>query len=300
MPVEIPAPFLAFAGRQEGWAEWLARLPRLVRDVVDEWELTPDGLAMHGECALVVPVRTRSGEAAVAKFSWPHPEAEHEHLALQAWGGDGAVRLLRADPRRWVMLLERVHTRDLTTVPAVEACEIVAGLYKSVHVPALPQLRRLSDESRRWHDELLALPSDARVPRRYVEQAASLAGDFAADDATDGTMVHGDLHYFNVLAAERVPWLVIDPKPVSGEPCFDVAPLLWNRWSEVVATGDVRTAVRDRFHATIDTAMFDEERARDWVVVREIVNAMWSIHDGCEPQPGWITRCIAIAKAVQD
>ena len=33
-----------------------------------------------------------------------------------------------------------------------------------------------------------------------------------------GTLVHGDLHYANVLAADREPWLVIDPQPLSGDP----------------------------------------------------------------------------------
>ena len=32
------------------------------------------------------------------KLVCPGEEEEHEHLALQRWGGDGAVRMLRADP----------------------------------------------------------------------------------------------------------------------------------------------------------------------------------------------------------
>ena len=89
-------------------------------------------------------------------------------------------------------------------------------------------------------------------------------------------MIHGDLHYENVLAADREPWLVIDPKPMAGDPHYEVAPLLWNRWDEVVASGDVRDAVRRRFHTVVDTAGLDEDRARDWVVVREMHNAMWA------------------------
>jgi streptomycin 6-kinase len=30
------------------------------------------------------------------------------------------------------------------------------------------------------------------------------------------------LHVGNVLAAEREPWLVIDPKPYVGDPTYDV------------------------------------------------------------------------------
>ncbi len=303
MPVVVPERFRGFASRGADWAAWLDRLPRLAGDLLDEWSLTADGEAVHGECALVVPVRTPGGEAAVLKVSWPHWEAEYEHLALRDWDGAGAVRLLRADPRRFALLLERVHPRDLTTVDAVEACELVAATYRRLHRPAGPQYRRLSDEVTRWADGLAGLPPGAPVPHRYVEQAVSLARDLVQD--CDGTLVHTDLHYFNVLAADREPWLVIDPKPLSGDPHYEIGPLLWNRWDEITATGDVRTAVRRRFHAVVDTAVLDEERARDWVVVRALTNVLWSLEDlagrPADPETqDWITTALAVAKAVQD
>ncbi len=90
-------------------------------------------------------------------------------------------------------------------------------------------------------------------------------------------MIHGDLHYENVLAADREPWLVIDPKPTSGDPHYEVAPLLWNRWEELA--GDVRGGIRRRFLTTVDAAGMDEDRARDWVIVRMIHNAMWELED---------------------
>ena len=39
-------------------------------------------------------------------------------------------------------------------------------------------------------------------------------------------LVHQDLHGDNVLAAQREPWLVIDPKPLAGEREFAVAPIV--------------------------------------------------------------------------
>ena len=48
-----------------------------------------------------------------------------EHLALRAWGGNGAVQLLRADPRRFALLLERLEPRDLTTIDALDACVLL-------------------------------------------------------------------------------------------------------------------------------------------------------------------------------
>jgi len=289
------------------WGAWLDRLPGLFAGVVEEWDLTRDGDELwHGFCSLVAPVHTAEGVSAVLKVSFDgDTESEHEALALQHWHGDGVVRLLRADPRRRALLLERLHRRDLTEVWDVEACEIVAGLYRKLHVPALPQLATVTSYVQRWLDDLAAQPRDLPIPRRLVEQTLSLGRDLVADPASVGVIVHGDLHYANVLASDREPWVVIDPKPMSGDAHYEPAPMLWNRWDELA--GDLRTGVRRRFHALVDAAGLDEARARDWVVVRMVLNANWSVEDAqrarrdLHPEEReWITRCIAISKAVQD
>ncbi|WP_248581115.1 aminoglycoside phosphotransferase family protein [Nocardioides sp. InS609-2] len=302
----VPARLEAQRGLGEEWGTWLDALPRLFADVVDEWELIVDGAVMHGFCSVVVPVRTRSGGPAALKMSNDFDdESEFEHLALQRWGGDGTVRLLRADPARRAMLLERLHPEDLTDLWDVEACEVVAGLYRRIHVPAMPQLRTVTSYVASWTAALAEMPRNAPIPRRLVEQALSLARDLVADEASTGTLVHGDLHYENVLAADREPWLVIDPKPMSGDPHYEPAPMLWNRFDELA--GDIRGGVRRRFHALVDGAGLDEDRARDWVVVRMVINAHWSVEDAQRAgrdlsvdEREWITRCIAIAKAVQE
>ena len=297
--LRLPEGVLAMAVRDGDWARWVESLPGSAQGLLEEWQLGLDGPAQHGYCSLVLPVRTPAGRPAMLKVGYPDDESEHEHLALRHWAGHGTVQLLRADPRRRALLLERLHPEQLTEIHDIEACEVVAGLYRRLHVPAPPQLRRLSDRLGRWVDRLSALPRRAPLPHRLVEQALSIAGDLRSDAATDGVLVHGDLHYDNVLAADREPWLVIDPKPLSGDPHFEPAPMLWNRWDEVVAGGDVRDAVRRRFHTLVDGAELDEDRARDWVVLREVLNAAAEL-DEPMPDPDRITTGITIAKAVQD
>ena len=299
MTLVLPGGVLKMRDRGEDWSAWVDALPRLVGDLLAEWELAVDGALMNGFCSVVVPVVTADGEPAVLKVSIDFDdESELEHLALQRWHGDGTVLLLRADPHRRAMLLERLHPRDLTSVGDDEACEVVAGLYRRIHVPALPQLRTVTSYLERWAADLDALPADAPIPLRMREQCLSLARDLVADPASVGSIVHGDLHHMNVLAGDREPWLVIDPKPMSGDPHYEPAPMLWNRWDDIAA-GDVRENLRRRFHTIIDAAELDEDRARDWVVVRMVLNASWDVVDG-DPDPEWLTRCFTIAKAVQD
>jgi streptomycin 6-kinase len=306
------------ARRGPAWAAWVDALQRLVADVLEEWELAVDGVPMHGFCALVVPVRTAGRRPAILKVAFPDEESEHEHLALQHWHGNGAVQLLRADPRRRAMLLERLHPEDLTGLWDVEACEVVAGLYGRIHVPAPPQLRRLTSYVERWAADLDELPRSAPIPRRLVEQASALSRDLVADEASTGVMIHGDLHYENVLAGDREPWLVIDPKPMNGDPHYEPAPMLWNRFEELAGPDrqqSTRNGLRRRFHALVDAGGLDEDRARAWVVVREVLNAMWALQDAAREHRGrgpvpssgltetdraWVTMCVTIAKAVQD
>ena len=127
-------------------------------------------------------------------------------------------------------------------------------------------------------------------------------------------MIHADLHYENVLAGDREPWLAIDPKPLSGDPHYEVAPMLWNRCDELAAA-TARTGCAAASTPLVDAAGLDEDRARAWVVVRRMLNAMWALQDaarehrGRAPVPAsgltaqdraWVTMCVTIAKAVQD
>lgn len=294
------------AARGPDWAAWVDLLPRRRAEVLEEWRLVPDGAAAHGYCSLVLPVRDADGRPGALKLAFDgDQESAHEHLALRQWDGDGAVRLLRADPRRRALLLERLSTQDLADEWDLAACETVAALYARLHRPALPQLASLTSYVGRWTEALAALPRDAPLPHRLVEQAVSLGRSFVDDPASTGVTVHGDLHYGNVLAApdrEGDDWLAIDPKPVDGDPHYEVAPLLWNRFEELA--GDVRGGVRRRFHATIDAAGLDEDRARDWVVVRMVLNAAWELDDARTdaraPDADLLTRCVSVAKAVQE
>jgi streptomycin 6-kinase len=257
---------------------------------LDQWQLRPDGQAHHGSGSMTLPVRTSEGALAVLKINFADA-SEHEHLVLRRWAGDGAVRLLRADPRRRALLLERLRPQNLTTLPDVDACEVVAGLYPRIHVPTMPQLPTLTSNVERWTSDLEALPRSAPIPHRLVEQAIALGRDLA-DEPAD-TVVHGNLDYENVLAADREPWLVIAPKPLNGDPHYELAPMLWSRWDELA--GNIRDGVRRRFYTLVDAAGLDEERARAWVVVRVVLEATRELDN-----PATLTKHVALAKAVQD
>jgi streptomycin 6-kinase len=277
----------------------MSPLPRIVRDLLREWQLVPDG-EPDGPApgASWIGAVTGADGPAVLKIGLPFAGGHaHEALALQTWHGRGAVRLLRADPRRHALLLERLRPVDLSTRPVLQACEIVAELYGRLHVPPPPQLVPLTRHVASWVDELAQLPRDAPVPRRVVEQAVHLGRSLAGDAGSDGRMIHGDLTFAHVLGGDREPWLAIAPRPLSGDPHAELAPLLSGQWDEAVSSGDVRTAVRRRFHTVVDAAGLDEDRARDWVVLQEAHRAVEAVQRDDSDR---VTTAVAIVKAVQD
>ena len=255
---------------------------------LEKWELRPDGDAIGGRGSIVQPVRTSDGAPAVLKIGAADAESEHEHLVLRRWGGNGAVRLLSADPPHRALLLERLGPETLHSLRDVDACDIVAALYRRLHVSAMPQLRSLASELDGWTRELESLPRSAPIPRRLVEQAIGLSRELIDESAS--RVLHGNLHYGTVLAAEREPWLAVAPTPMNGDPHYELAPMLWHRWDDVA--GDVRGGVRRRFYRLVDASGFDEERVRAWTVVRVVLAAM--------RDPANLTTYVAIAKAVAE
>ena len=89
-------------------------LPPALRGLLEEWDLERETDEVWGRASVAVPVRTGDGGRAVLKVADAGSGPEHEALALQTWGGRGAVRLLRADPHRRAVLVERLERRDLT------------------------------------------------------------------------------------------------------------------------------------------------------------------------------------------
>lgn len=105
-------------------------------------------------------------------------------------------------------------------------------------------------------------------PADRDDQAPSLAArGFAEFDGLLATGVEQrplatDLHAGNVLAATRVPWLIINPKPFVGDPAFDVTQHLLNCPGRLVA------APRRTIAVVAAAAGMDADRARRWLFAR--------------------------------
>lgn len=276
-----PEAFVRATLGREGSAgrDWLRGLPATADRLAERWSLAPDGAPRHGYVATVWPVRRADGTPAVLKVTWPGPDQAPEGTALRAWAGDGAVRLLEQAPDDWGLLLERAHDSDLVREPLDEAVTTIGRLLARLHTAPVPNdLPRLASTSARWVNELPGLWRRAGLDweRRLLDQALDTCRDLG-DDVPD-RVLHVDLHFENVLAADREPWLVIDPKGLAGDPAFESPAVLWNRVEEYAGAADVRV----RMHRWCDAAGVDRERARRWAVARMLDDAVDQAVEGSD------------------
>ncbi|MFF2226469.1 aminoglycoside phosphotransferase family protein [Streptomyces globisporus] len=282
---EIPQRLVASyaTGFGEEGRAWIAGLPSLAADLLERWQLRRDGAVRSGQASLVLPVLRHDGTRAVLKLQVPREETAAALIGLRAWNGDGMVRLLDHDPASSSMLLERLDgARTLASIDDDDvAMGILAGLHaRLVAVPAPQGLRGLGEVAAAMLEQVpqavarLTDPADRDVLRGWASAVAELA------DEPGDRLLHWDLHYDNVLAAEREPWIAIDPEPLVGDPGFDLWPALDSRWDDVVAKGEPLRAVRRRFDLLTDTLGLDRARAAGWTLGRLLQNALWDIEDG--------------------
>jgi streptomycin 6-kinase len=264
--------FAGAAGRR-----FLSELPTLIDTFVDRWRLTVVGPAMHGMAALIVPVERPGGSPAVAKFQLRDEETVGEAIALRVWDGDSAVKLLDHDESTGAMLLERLDTSmslaiEHAAITARDGVVIIAQLLArltSVHAPA--GIRRLEDIAGQMLDDLPYALSriDGGEDRRLLVACGDAVTD-VVHEAGD-RLLHWDLHFDNVLTSHRQPWLAIDPKPLAGDPGFDLFPAIDNLFDA--------DEVMWRFDAMTETIGLDRGRAKLWTLGRVLQNALWNIED---------------------
>jgi streptomycin 6-kinase len=216
---------------------------------------------------LVAPAVTSAGEEVVLKVQEPHRESEHEADALRLWDGDGAVRLLDEEPDEYALLLERcLPGTPLSAADAQTALDVFVELLPRLWKPAGSPFRSLAAEAAWWADSLedtwerFGRPFERRLLDAALEALQQLP-------RTQGPQVllHQDLHGDNVLAAQREPWLAIDPKPLVGEREFGVAPIVRSR-----ELGHSRADVLGRFDRLVAELGLDRERARGWTIGQTI------------------------------
>ncbi|MFD4438464.1 aminoglycoside phosphotransferase family protein [Nocardia sp. NPDC058519] len=291
---------------------WIDGLPGVVAGLAARWGLSGFSAPFRGGThAYVAAAQRADGSWAVLKVPMVDEENLAEATALYVYAGDGAVRLLDFDHASGAMLLEwarpgtellnqpgfpslegrpenaekvafacglyRRLRRPLTTVPDgfppfPSATEIVAGLRERLDEPDSELAELLSDQLRSRVDHWCSALAEPDGPLLIVNR---------------------DTHLGNIVAAEREPWLLIDPKPCLGEAAFDAGFLLMIQ----IQSNPTREHANAVVTATAAELGVDPDRARGWAMVRAVDEMGWAIDDEDDDM---LTLHTAVAHALVD
>jgi streptomycin 6-kinase len=220
-------------------------------------------------------VTTPAGASLVLKvgFRFPGGEERDEAAGLRIWDGNGAVRLHDADETdsAYTLLIERCRpgTPLGQVLPEPEQDQVVAGLLRRLWAQphAAYPFRPLAQMCAAWADEF-EREYAATSPADRIDPGLARAGIalFRELPQTAGSRVLlcTDLHGENVLAAQRAPWLVIDPKPYIGDPAYDVLQHMLN-CEDRLAADPAALAAR-----MASLAGLDGGRVRQWLFARSV------------------------------
>lgn len=282
-----------FSGRIVGTygqagSDWLQQLPAILHELANRWEIKLEPPFAELSYNYVAPATRSDGLPVVLKAGVPNLELNTEIAALRAFDGGGAVRLLAADSETGALLLERLEPGAPVLHLANEevatdiAAQVMQQLWKPV--PAENIFPSVSD----WAAGLGRLRAQfgggsGPFSKKLVEAAESHF-DQLIGTAQEVVLLHGDLHHWNILSAQRKAWLAIDPKGVTGEPAYETGAWLRNPFPQILERPKPREIISRRLNQFEEILGFERARMSAWAVAQAVLAAWWSYE---EHDPGW-------------
>ena len=278
----------ADAPRGKLWT-WMQGLPQTIKQCLSRWQIEWTGESLkQGYFGYVLPCRCQDGTHAILKLSPLARETQEQVIALSAWAGSGAPRLLAesCDEHGGSMLIGRIRPgAALWPRDDPDGQRIAECLQRLARVPVssvrgfLPSglqrltarlaanarhLHALNPALRSHHDAMMALAHAVERNQRTREQAV---------------LLHGDLHAGNLLLDGNDRLVAIDPSPAIGEPEQDIG--------DAAAKNDWGQALPERVKLLTEACRADPDKVRAYARLAGWNSAIFHTATGAE-SPGGI------------
>jgi streptomycin 6-kinase len=201
----------------------------------------------------------------------PAAHAAAEAEALRAFGSDRAARVIDVCSERGELALELIEPGSTLAAIADEdaALHVVADLFAS-EWPRPPLTTALAP----FDEFACALLNGGAECARACRVLSELL-----DDGAEPAILHGDLHYGNILSSRRAGYLLIDPKGVIGDPAFDIGYLVSRPAPSAADALSVARAIERRLSFLPDALGLDPRRVAAYAYVAAAMSMAWSIED---------------------
>ena len=239
----------------------------------------------------IAPARRANGQEVILKINSPVQRLENEQNechALQLCDGNSAVQLLDYDEESGTLMLERARPGlPLGLYPDDEEnTRIASRMMKAFWQPVPPEhnFRPTAYEIEgftRLREKCGG--TTGPLPEKCVVRAEMLYDELVAT-STETVVLHADLHQWNILSAEREPWLTIDPKGYFGDPGYEVGAFLAN-YPEASCKGRDRGELDARRVEIIAEELdMPHDRILKWGLVLAVIWARWDVDS---PEESW-------------
>ena len=133
------------------------------------------------------------------------------------------------------------------------------------------------------------------MPRRVVEAAIDTIRELGHEQPD--TLVHGDLHYKNVVRATREPWLAIDPKGFAGDPANDAVSVVIGGFQRQLTADDLCAELPRRLTIFAEAADLDRDRVVRWTQAHALLHACWDRRFSASPRAAEFAERVATVLA---
>jgi streptomycin 6-kinase len=276
---------------------WIDDLPGLVADIERDWSIRVGRPYQDATEAFVARAIRSDGVPVVLKLliprrggavpggadgAVPGEAARREIAVLRLTGGEGCVRLLRADAARGALLLERLgRSLHELGLPMTRRHEILSATAAQVWRPAPDSDLPSGADKGRWLAGFIVAnweELDHPCSERAVSHAlACAARRVAAHDDERAVLVHGDVHEWNALQAGG-GFKLVDPDGLLAEAEYDMGIVMREDPVELMH-GDPRQRARWLARRT----GLDATAIWEWGVVERVSTGLLGTRIGLQP-----------------
>jgi streptomycin 6-kinase len=263
--------------------KWLDALPSFISSYEKKWQFTLESFFNNASFNVVAAVTLTNGSPAVLKCSIPSKEFTNEIAALQHFNGTGAVKILRSDHNTGIMLLEKLTPGTFLEESSNEmqntliSVELMNKLHKTIQeeeIPLFPSLANWFQGFDRLYQYFQG--ETGPIPKGLIDRAQAISKELLASMGPL-VLLHGDLHYANILLSDKHGWLSIDPKGVIGEREYEIP------FPRISEAGNInKISIKRRLDQFIEISGFDRQRILGWAFSKAVLAAWWSFEDNGE------------------
>ncbi|MCL2300314.1 MAG: aminoglycoside phosphotransferase family protein [Firmicutes bacterium] len=212
---------------------FLQKIESTLEIYCERWQLTTLQLVQYFSVNCIFLCHSKTYGDCVLKICDNSPEwYMREYNALREYNGRRHCRMLDADLENGVLLIERIMPgTQLKQEPSLDKrLSVFLSLFEGLHVaPEAPGLYPTYFDTLAAMVEFMNKQEGHERLRLCIEKATELYREITSV-YNQKALLHGDLHYDNILLGSGGEYVIIDPQGLIGDPVFDLSRYLVNEY----------------------------------------------------------------------